>query len=103
MEIKFSENDNRAYFQKLIGKIYKILPVCEEHADTKSDYIESLARELNGALQTIGNESYRVAVIAVINTLVYLSTAEYDPTVFRTEVFKCIHIIGHIGSDLRGL
>lgn len=100
MGITFSENDNRTYFQKIIGKIYKILPVCEEHLNTKTEYIDSLTRELYGALHTTQDESYKVALIAVINTLTYLSSAVYDSDVFRTEVFKCIQIIGHIGGDL---
>lgn len=103
MEITFSENDTRAYFQKVIGKIYKILPICEEHLDTKQDYINSLVRELYGSLNSVQNEASRVAVITVINTLVYLSTADYTPKDFKAEVFKCIRIISRIGGDLCGL
>ena len=103
MEITFSENDTRAYFQKVIGKIYKILPICEEHLDTKQDYINSLVRELYGSLNSVQHEASRVAVITVINTLVYLSTADYTPKDFKAEVFKSIRIIGRIGGDLCGL
>lgn len=101
MNITFSDCDNRAYFQKLIGKVYKILPICEEHLETKQAYIESLVRELSGAIQTVQDEPARVALIAVINTLMFLSTAEYHADVFKTEVFKCIRIIGRFGGDLK--
>lgn len=103
MTLTFAPDDNRAYFQKMIGKLYKILPICEHQLDTKQAYIESLMRELHGSLYTIDNAHDRTQCMTVINTLMYLSVADYDPDIYRSEVFKCIRIVGNIGGELHGL
>lgn len=100
MKLTFSLSDDRAYVQRLIGKIYKILPICETNPSTKQAYIESLMRELHGSLYTISNAYYRVQCITVLNTLMYLSVADYDADIYRSEVFKCLHIIESIGDEL---
>lgn len=103
MNLTFSQDDHRAYFQKMIGKLYKILPICEHQIDTKKMYIESLMRELHGSLHTMPNAHDRTQCMSVINTLMYLSTSEYNPNIYRSEVFKCIRIVGNIGGELHGL
>lgn len=99
MDITFNEKDVRDYFEKLTGKIYKILPVCENSFDTKQAYIQSLIRELVGSLQISNNAFHRTEYMVVINTLLFLSTQdEYKPEVYRPEVFKCIRIVKKIGG-----
>ena len=102
MTLSFSPQDNRAYYKKIIGKLYKILPICEHRLDTKQAYIESLIRELHGSLYTITDTEYRTQCITIINTLMYLNLAEYDPKIYRSEVFKCIRLVDDMGADLRG-
>ena len=98
MNITYAPEDSRAYSQRLVGKVFKILPVCEQSFETKNAYIESLIREMTGALQTFTNGRDRAQYMAIINTLLYLTRAEYDPDVFRSEVFKCIRWIEEVGD-----
>ena len=97
--IAFSDQDMRDYFTRLIGKVYKILPICENSFSTKDVYIHSLIGELLGCLQVSNNAFHRTEFMTVINTLSYLTTVDqYDPVIYRREVFKCIRIIKKIGD-----
>jgi hypothetical protein len=77
------------YLQKLIGRIFKILPLREENYDTLSDYISSLLVELHGNEQLINDvDFYRLNGI-----LEYLRTNNDDLRLVKREVFNCINII----------
>ncbi len=96
--ITFSKTDTRTYAERLTGKIYKILPICETNLETKKSYMDSLIVELRGSFETLDSAFDRTEYMAVINTLIELSNEDYDPVVYRREIFKCIRIIRKVGG-----
>ena len=84
------------YFNYLINKTYKILPLKEENSITLISYLESYQREL------IGNRDLLYALVdeplfvTVLNTIQYLISENYSNEVCKTEVFKCIKILKDI-------
>lgn len=98
MSITFSKRDTRSYAERLTGKIYKILPICETNLNTKDTYIESLIFELLGGFDTLHESFSRTEYMSVINTLSELRNVDYDPVIYRREVFKCIRIVQKVGG-----
>lgn len=96
------------YFEFLINKTYKILPLKEENSETLKTYLESLLHELIGNKTLINVLVNEPQFITVLNILQYLSLEEYDVKTCKREVFKCIHIFEDInkkyftGGDLSG-
>ena len=90
------------YFQYLINKTYKILPLKEEESKTLKSYLDSFLREL------IGNRDLIVALvdepqfITVLNTLEFLATETYSVQICKKEVFKCIRILTEINGKYFG-
>jgi len=79
------------YLSTLIGRVYKILPLWEEQADTVGVYIHSLQLELMG-LQNLSTPLGTDAVLlSVISTLQYLiDHPETEREVVKREVFRSI-------------
>lgn len=71
---------------KLIGRIYKILPIFESSRDDYMLYIDSLYRELCGA-------NDRDDLIQVKNKINFLILNESCHEVVRKTIFECINII----------
>lgn len=90
--------------QKIVDKIFKILPLYEEKNSTVDSYIESLILEITGFTSKYGNVGIS-EYMSVISTLEGLRGIIDDrgkqPTVKR-EVFKCIETINKISDMLEG-
>lgn len=86
------------YFNFLINKTYKILPLKEENSITLKSYLESYQRELIGNMSLISVLVDEPKFITLLNTLQYLISEEYSVKVCKKEVFKCIHILEDINS-----
>ena len=86
------------YFQFLIGKTYKILPMKEENCETLNSYLESYQREL------IGNQSLFTTLvdepmfISILNSIQFLIVETYSDDVCKKEVFKCISLFKKISN-----
>jgi len=93
IEEKIPKENLSKYFDHLIDKTYKILPLKEEGAETLTSYLESFLCEL------LGNKGLNICLcddpkyITVINTIQYLITENYSIATCKKEVFKCIHIL----------
>lgn len=96
--ITFSKRDTRTYAERLTGKVYKILPICETNIETREAYMDSLIIELKGSFETLDDKFDRTEYMTVINTLIELMNEEYDPVIYRREIFKCIRIIRKVGG-----
>ena len=83
------------YFRTLIGKFYKILPMCEEMSPTVDKYISGLIFELTGGTKIIEDIKYDGRYMSLIFSLGGLSDCD-DLKVCKREVFKCIRIIEEI-------
>ena len=86
------------YFEFLINKTYKILPLKEERSNTLKSYLESYLRELIGNKELIPLLINEPKFITVLNTLQFLISEEYSNRVCKKEVFKCIRILEEINN-----
>lgn len=86
------------YFEFLINKTYKILPLKEEKSDTLKSYLESYQRELIGNMDLILLLVDEPKFITVLNTMQFLISEEYSDKVCKREVFKCIRILEEINE-----
>lgn len=86
------------YFEFLINKTYKILPLKEEKSDTLKSYLESYLRELIGNKDLVSILVNEPRFITVLNTMQFLISEEYSNEVCKREVFKCIRILEEINE-----
>lgn len=86
------------YFEFLINKTYKILPLKEEKSDTLKSYLESYLRELIGNKDLVSILVNEPRFITVLNTMQFLISEEYSNKICKREVFKCIRILEEINE-----
>lgn len=86
------------YFNFLINKTYKILPLKEECSATLKSYLESYLCELIGNTSLVSTLVDEPRFISVLNTLQFLAAEEYDVKTCKKEVFKCIHLLEEINK-----
>ena len=86
------------YFNFLINKTYKILPLKEEKSDTLKSYLESFLRELIGNKDLVSILVNEPKFVTVLNTIQFLISEEYSDKVCKCEVFKCIRILEEINE-----
>lgn len=84
------------YFNFLINKTYKILPLKEEKSATLKSYLESFQRELIGNKNLVESLVNEPQFVTVLNTIQFLISEDYSSVICRKEVFKCIHILENI-------
>jgi hypothetical protein len=78
------------YFNQLINRVFKLLPLREEQNTGLDRYIESLIAELFGVkeLFLMVDDAYLVSLLATLESLKLLDFQQY-----RREVFKCIGLV----------
>ena len=86
------------YFEFLINKTYKILPLKEENSDTLKSYLESYLRELIGNTELVSVLVNEPKFVPVLNTIQFLISEEYSDKICKREVFKCIRILEEINE-----
>lgn len=84
------------YFNFLIGRVWKILPMSEENNQHLQEYMEGLQRELIGNMNLVEDLKHDGYFIVLLNKIEYLINEEYTHEVCRKEVFECISIIEKI-------
>ena len=92
------------YLCSLTGKLFKVLPLREEHYKTGYlTYLDSLWIEMSGACSTFPALWEDTDYIAVLNIIGYLNTHTVTVAQCRREVFKAIDLIkkvqGKNGGD----
>lgn len=86
------------WFNHLIGRVFKILPLSEKEPYALENYIGSLVFELSGSrsfIKKIRNDGYFLSLISVLYELL---EGEHEHHVYKREVFKCISIIEKIND-----
>lgn len=81
------------YLQKVIGKIFKILPMREKECETLGIYLDSLLIELIGNRELIYKLKHEPDFLTLLGTLEYFINNESEVKVYKREVFKMIGII----------
>ena len=80
------------YKDRLVGRVYKILPMKEEKVETWDAYIESLLFELVGhkdLIKGLDNNSDFISLLSILEGLI----GEDDLEVIRREVFKSLNLV----------
>lgn len=86
------------YFNFLIGKVWKILPMTEESDHNLKQYMEGLQRELIGNLNLVEDLKCDGYFVTLLNKIEFLINEEYDHYICRKEVFECIDLIKKIAN-----
>lgn len=81
------------YFNFLIGRVWKILPMNEEDNIHLKDYMESLQRELIGNMNLVESLKYDGYFITLLNKIEYLINEKCEHETLRKEIFECIDLI----------
>lgn len=81
------------YFEKLVGKVFKILPMKEKEFETLPEYLSSLLLELHGNKSLIQVIQHDGDFLSLISTLEYFVENDDDVGIYKREVFKCISIV----------
>ena len=84
------------YFNYLVGKTFKILPLYEEDSSTLPSYLKSYQRELIGNSKLFDELSGEPKFVTLLATIEYLASCDYDHNVCKSEVLKCTNIINDI-------
>ncbi len=87
------------YFNFLVGRVFKILPISEEQPDTLRDYLNSLLIELVGSKELILKIRDDANFISLLSILQYLNSNECSHDEIRKEVFHCINIINKLQTQ----
>lgn len=87
---------------RLLGKVYKILPMREEECKTLDEYISNLIRELVNTKSLIESLQFEGELLSLLSTLEGLTDNDIDFTLFRSDVFKSMDIIKKMIGNLKG-
>ncbi len=77
------------YFERLIGRIFKILPISEERADTLNEYIEYILIEISGGDRLLIHDIKLLELMCNLESLLWIQD---DKKQFRSQIFKCMKI-----------
>ena len=80
------------YKKRLVGRVYKILPMKEEKCETWEVYIESLLFELVGNKKMVDDMENNADFISLLSSLEGIMHEE-DISVIKREVFKCLGLV----------
>jgi len=81
------------YFETLVGKVFKILPMKEKEFETLPEYLSSLLLELHGNKSLIEIIKHDGDFLSLLSTLEYFVENDEDVKIYKREVFKCISIV----------
>lgn len=84
------------YFNALIGKVFKILPLAEDNRDSAKTYLDGLHRELKGLRKlfwVINKDPGFVSLLSIVTWLTYhVADEECTNDIIKKEVFDAIAI-----------
>lgn len=85
------------YLDKLVGKIFKILPLLEENPTNAKKYLNSLTIELEGMIKNYSDDSYIVSTLFSLQGIKSIT----DYNVCRKTVFDCLNNINNLKSKIK--
>ena len=92
MEIRYSDTDTRIYFHKVVGKIFKILPISEDFPETVDKYTRDLIGELHGNVGILTKVFDKVCLMTIIGRLNHLVETGCSTEDIKSTVFECIRL-----------
>jgi hypothetical protein len=85
------------YLDKLVGKIFKILPLLEENPVNAKKYLNSLTIELDGMTKNYSDDSYIVSTLFSLQGIKSIT----DYNICRKTVFDCLDNINKLKTKLK--
>jgi hypothetical protein len=102
--MEFSNEKRLDYIRRLIGKIFKMLPIREGSEEAFKNYYKSIMFELEGAKDAIFSDSFFfVDLVAKINKLPELFFDEKNSANhrdFKKRIMECIDVVDKIREEL---
>lgn len=90
----------RHYFERLTGRIFKIIPIREEGEFPVQPYMASLLREMLGAKDLMAAIGQDERFMQCLNILTYLSDhADMEAKTLKSEVFHILNLIKKINKS----
>ncbi len=93
----------RKYFERTVGKLYKILPLKECEEETLKEYLDTLLTELVGVelLDNLSSQPYYMSIIGIVS---YLSDNISDCSVKKVKknVFRAIDLCKKLEASYKG-
>ena len=83
------------YSEKLVNRVFKILPLIEENPENAKKYISSLVVELHGAVNLFEENDYLTRILCSIEGIKEVT----DYNIVRRKVFECIDLINKIAKE----
>jgi hypothetical protein len=85
------------YYDRLVNRVFKLLPLKEEENPTIAVYLESIMLELVGGKELSDDFKNNADFLSLIMTLEGLSQITNMIT-YKREIFKCINIVRKLQS-----
>lgn len=85
------------YLDKMINRIFKILPLLEQNDENVDKYVDSLLIELNGGIRYFENNADYISVIFSLQGVA--GTKDYN--VWRSKIFECIGSVNKIKKEVK--
>lgn len=101
IQVKYGELSNTSlqnYYEFLIGKLFKILPMKEQNCSTLQSYLKSLQRELIGNSRLLYQLKDEPQFISLLNIIQFFIDEEYNIEDCKSEVFRAISIVKDINK-----
>ena len=98
---EFPDSHMLNYYDFLIGKVFKVLPMKEENNSDLKKYLESLQREIIGNMTLISDLKCDGYFIALLNKIQFLIGNNYENDVCKSTVFECIDLVKKLKSEYR--
>lgn len=92
-----------AYLGRLIGRVYKILPMCEDGSQTLDVYLQSLLRELLGCEQLAESLKEDGRFVSFLSILQLLCNSHGDIRLVRSDVFHAISLLKQLQEKYAGV
>lgn len=80
------------FLSRLVDKLFKIIPLKENHSATVTTYIEDLIYELSGNNELFEVSNYNPKILDIICTLESVKDENMSHAEYRRSIFKCITI-----------
>ena len=93
------EIDNKViseYFDNLVGRFYKILPLKEGGEKSYLQYVGALIREMLGFKTLVPQIGYDDRYLSLVSTLEYILKNDPSKETVKSDVFKSINLIKRI-------
>lgn len=87
------------YYDFLIGKVFKVLPMKEQNNVDLQKYLESLQREIVGNMTLISDLKCDGYFITLLNKIQFLISNDCENPVCKSTVFECIDLVNKIKAE----